>query len=171
MTKCFFAILMVFTIAVAAQDDLKTEIDFTLDQWHKAAAEADFDAYFGIMADDGVFIGTDASENWQNKPFKDFSRPYFDKGKAWSFTAVERNIYLNEGGDVAWFDELLKTRMQLCRGSGVLIKQNGKWRIKHYVLSLTIPNDDVNSIAAAKKERDSIFISKLTPRNSQLKQN
>jgi hypothetical protein len=30
--------------------------------------------------------------------------------------------------------------MKICRGSGVLVKIDGKWKIKHYVLSMTIPN-------------------------------
>lgn len=163
MTKLITILFFGFTLSLFPQNDPKENINNTLNSWHKAAAETDFDTYFGIMAEDGVFIGTDAWENWQNKAFRDFSRPYFEKGKAWNFTPVERNIYLNQAGDVAWFDELLKTQMELCRGSGVLVKQEGKWRIKHYVLSLTIPNDDVDTIAAAKKDRDSIFISKLKP--------
>jgi hypothetical protein len=30
--------------------------------------------------------------------------------------------------------------MKICRGSGVVVKIDGKWKIKHYVLSMTIPN-------------------------------
>jgi hypothetical protein len=36
--------------------------------------------------------------------------------------------------------------MKICRGSGVLEKVNGEWKIKHYVLSMTIPNDDINAV-------------------------
>ncbi|MBT8294049.1 MAG: nuclear transport factor 2 family protein, partial [Eudoraea sp.] len=61
-------------------------------------------------------------------------------------------------GNFAWFDELLDTRMEICRGSGVLSKENGKWRIKHYVLSITIPNEDVDQVSALKKEKDSLFM-------------
>ncbi len=141
-----------------AQDDDRQEVNEMINKWHKAASEADFETYFGILADDGVFIGTDASENWQNDDFKEFSKPYFDRGKAWSFTTIERNIYINESGNFAWFDELLDTRMEICRGSGVLSKENGKWRIKHYVLSITIPNEDVDHVSELKKEKDSLFI-------------
>lgn len=171
MNKYLNCLLFSFVITLSAQDDLKMQIGNTLDLWHKAAAEANFDDYFGRMAADGVFIGTDAFENWQNEEFRDFSRPYFEKGKAWSFKAVERNIYLDEAGTIAWFDELLDTRMALCRGSGVLVLENDQWKIKHYVLSLTIPNDDVATIVAAKKERDSIYMSKLPPLHGPLKQN
>jgi hypothetical protein len=30
--------------------------------------------------------------------------------------------------------------MKICRGSG-LVKIDGKWKIKHYVLSMTVPNE------------------------------
>jgi hypothetical protein len=32
---------------------------------------------------------------------------------------------------------LLNTQMKICRGSGVLVKIDGEWKIKHYVLSMT----------------------------------
>lgn len=134
-----------------------------LDAWHQAAADADFGAYFSKMTDDGVFIGTDAMENWQNSEFKAFSKPYFDKGKAWSFTALQRNIYFNETMDMAWFDELLDTQMKLCRGSGVLKKIDGGWKIVHYVLSIAVPNENVAAVVSLKKEKDSIIAQKLKP--------
>ncbi|EDP96575.1 nuclear transport factor 2 family protein [Kordia algicida OT-1] len=139
----------------------KTTINSVLDAWHKAAADADFDAYFSKMTDDAIFIGTDATENWQNKEFKEFSKPYFDKGKAWSFTALERNIFISAYGDIAWFDEMLDTQMELCRGSGVLKKEGDTWKISHYVLSIAIPNDNVKEIVKLKKENDSIVKSQL----------
>ena len=139
----------------------KIVISNVIDAWHQAAADADFDAYFSKMTDDAIFIGTDATENWKNEDFKEFSKPYFDKGKAWSFTALERNIFISEYGDIAWFDELLDTQMELCRGSGVLEKENDKWKISHYVLSIAIPNENVPEIIELKKENDSIIKSKL----------
>lgn len=132
-------------------------INTVLDAWHKAAADANFDAYFSKMTDDAIFIGTDATENWKNDEFKAFSKPYFDKGKAWSFTALERNVFISEYGDIAWFDELLDTQMELCRGSGVLKKVDDTWKISHYVLSIAIPNENVPEIIQLKKENDSIL--------------
>jgi hypothetical protein len=29
----------------------------------------------------------------------------------------------------AWFDELLDTQMKICRGSGILVKENKQWKI------------------------------------------
>ncbi len=148
-------------IGISAQNGEKDTIAQILDDWHLAAANADFDSYFGKMTHDGVFIGTDATENWQNKAFKEFSKPYFDRGRAWSFTAVERNIYINEAGDFAWFDELLDTQMKLCRGSGVVKKENGQWKIAHYVLSIAVPNENVAELIQIKQEKDSLLLLEL----------
>ncbi len=152
----------VMTMALTAQDGEKEKINTLLDAWHQAAANADFDAYFGKMTRDGVFLGTDATENWQNEAFREFSKPYFDKGKAWSFTAVERNIYINSDNDFAWFDELLDTQMKICRGSGVLRKESGQWRIAHYVLSIAVPNENVAELIKIKKGKDSLLLLELT---------
>lgn len=153
------------TITVKIDEaELKQAINKDLDAWHKAASDADFKAYFNGMTNDGVFIGTDATENWQNQDFKTFSKPYFDRGKAWSFTAIDRHVYLSENGKLAWFDELLDTQMKLCRGSGVLEFKDGMWKVKHYVLSIAIPNDNVKSVVDLKKETDSILVKTLRTR-------
>ena len=136
---------------------LISSADSLLTNWHIAASEANFDHYFGKMDSISIFIGTDASENWSKEKFESFSKPYFDKGKAWSFSAFDRNIYTSEDGSYIWFDELLSTWMGICRGSGVIENKNNELKIKHYVLSVTVPNDDVQKLIAIKKEKDSIF--------------
>ena len=161
MRNLFLLLMMTSLSAVAQVDVEKSAIKSTLDLWHKAAAEAKFAPYFALMSEDAIFIGTDATENWQLDAFKAFSKPYFDKGKAWNFTAVERNIYINDRNDFAWFDELLDTDMKLCRGSGVLKKVNGQWRIAHYVLSMTIPNDNIDDVIKLKKAFDDEMVKKL----------
>lgn len=51
-------------LGAMAQDIEEEKINTVLDGWHLAAANADFEAYFGKMTKDAVFIGTDAMENW-----------------------------------------------------------------------------------------------------------
>jgi len=139
----------------------KEAINTLLDAWHKSASEAKYDAYFNAMSNTSVFLGTDASENWKNNDFKVFSKPFFDLGKAWDFKPVKRNIYISPEGNFAWFDELLNTWMGVSRGSGVLSKTEGVWKIEHYVLSVTIPNENITEVIALNKEKDSIFLSRL----------
>lgn len=159
MKKIAIFIFLLFSITISAQD--KSNIDQVLTQWHKAASEANFEEYFSLMTEDGVFIGTDPTENWQNKDFRAFSKPYFDRGKAWNFKTLERNIYKEENSDIAWFDELLATQMGICRGSGVLKKTEEGWKIAHYVLSITIPNENVEEATALKKPFDQKLIDSL----------
>ena len=140
---------------------VKRQINKTIGSWHKAAASANFEDYFDLMTPDAVFIGTDATENWTLPKFKKFSKPYFEAGKAWSFSTLERNLYVHENIRVAWFDELLDTHMGICRGSGVVMKENGTWKIHHYVLSFTIPNENVDEITEMKKKFDEKLISKI----------
>ncbi|MEP6261556.1 MAG: nuclear transport factor 2 family protein [Gillisia sp.] len=141
-----------------SKEESRKNINEVMESWHKAAAEAQYEPYFNLMSSDGIFIGTDATENWQNKEFRDFAKPYFDKGKAWSFSTLERNIYIANDRQTAWFDELLNTQMGICRGSGVLAFDGGNWKIKHYVLSIAIPNENVTEVVEIKKEFDSTFI-------------
>ena len=159
--KILVLVLLTVSVTLFAQNTEKDKINDVLDSWHLAAANADFEAYFDKMTEDGVFLGTDAMENWQNDEFRAFSKPYFDKGKAWSFTAVQRNIYVGESGDFAWFDELLDTQMKICRGSGVLKKINGQWKIAHYVLSIAVPNDNVAELVQIKEEKDNALLQEL----------
>ena len=130
-----------------------------LDTWHKAAASADFQNYFSKMTEDAIFIGTDPTENWNKTEFKSFSKPYFDKGKAWEFIPFERHVYVQN--NFAWFDELLNSKhMGICRGSGVLIKVNGQWLVKHYVLSLSIPNENMKEIVPLKAKFEEKLLEK-----------
>ncbi|MCP4439110.1 MAG: nuclear transport factor 2 family protein [Aureispira sp.] len=124
----------------------KTEdrINTVMDSWHKAAAEADEDVFFdGLMTKDAIYLGTDASERWLRDELKEWSKVHFDKESAWSFTANWRNVYLSNNQRMAWFEESLDTWMGECRGSGVLELINGEWKIKHYNLSIMVPNDIV----------------------------
>ena len=161
MKKIIF--LLLFSCISFAQTKEKTEINLLLNNWHKAAAEAKFDDYFSYLDEESIFIGTDATENWNKKQFKDFAKPYFDKGRAWNFTALERHIYFDKSKNIAWFDELLNTQMKICRGSGVLIKVGKEWKIKHYVLSMTIPNDNTNDVIKIKAPIEDNLIEKLKP--------
>jgi ketosteroid isomerase-like protein len=150
MKKLLLPFVLLFSFTISAQTDKKAEIDKVLNAWHEAAAQANFDNYFSLLSKDAIFIGTDPTENWSKDAFIAFARPSFEKGEAWDFKPLERHIYFSDDGKIAWFDELLDTWMKICRGSGVLKKENGQWKIAHYVLSMTIPNDDTKEVIKIK---------------------
>jgi len=120
------------------------DINQLLDAWHAAAATADEDIFFGSMTADGIYIGTDATERWLRDELKEWSKEYFEGDSAWDFTPLNREVYLDADGEIAWFEESLDTWMGECRASGVLTQTKEGWKIKHYHLSVTIPNDNVD---------------------------
>ena len=158
----FFAMLLAKGTSLKAQSiDEKQQLAIVIDQWHKAASDANFKTYFELMTDDAIFIGTDANEYWNKQEFQNYVKPHFDKGKAWSFTALERHVYFDTAGKTAWFDELLDTQMKICRGSGVLVKVGNQWKIQHYVLSMTVPNETSKSVITIKAPIEEPLIQKL----------
>ncbi len=154
-----------FTSYTNSENKEQEQITIVLDNWHKAAADANAKLYFGALTDDAVFIGTDATENWNKKEFEAFAKPFFDKGKAWDFKPLERHVYLSKDQKTAWFDELLDTWMKVCRGSGVMVKVGNEWKIQHYVLSMTVPNDNTNEVIKIKASIEDAFVQKLKKGN------
>jgi len=165
-TTIFFTfILFVFSFttfsAQANFEKEKTSINKMLDDFNIAAAKAEYKTYFDFYADESTFIGTDATEVWNKKEFMIWAKPYFDQNKTWNFTSLKRNIYFSKDGKLAWFDEILDTQMKICRGSGVLEKINGVWKVKQYVLSMTVPNEIVDKVVAEKTAIENELIQKL----------
>lgn len=125
-----------------------------LDRFHRAAAQAKFDEYFGSFTADGVFIGTDASERWTVDQFKAYARPHFDKGRGWTYTKAERNINVSADGAHASFDELLdNASLGRCRGTGVLRRVDDQWRIEQYHLTIPVPNELATEVVKRIRER------------------
>ncbi|RQP25566.1 nuclear transport factor 2 family protein [Piscinibacter terrae] len=120
----------------------EADVDRLLDRFHLAASQAKFDDYFGLLAPDAVFIGTDATERWTVEQFKAYAKPHFDKGKGWTYTKVERHILVSADDRHASFDELLdNASLGRCRGTGVLRRVDGQWKIEQYHLTIPVPNE------------------------------
>ncbi|KUJ52296.1 nuclear transport factor 2 family protein [Chryseobacterium sp. JAH] len=139
----------------------KKDIATMLDAFNIAAAKADYKTYFDFFAEESTFIGTDATEVWSKKEFMVWAKPYFYKKRTWNFSSLKRNVYFSKDGKLAWFDELLNTQMKICRGSGVVEKINGQWKVKQYVLSMTIPNDVSDKVVVEKTAIEDVLIQKL----------
>lgn len=128
-------------------------LDALVDQWHKDAAAADFDAYFGLMDESFVFIGTAPSERWNKTDFAAFCKPYFDKGTAWDFKPANRKWNFSQDGKTAWFDEELDTWMRGCRATGVMMKVGKSWKIMHYDLHVLIENEKIDAFLKLRDEK------------------
>ena len=123
-----------------AADARAVEVAGVLDAWHASAGRADGAGYFGAMAEDSVYLGTDATERWSLPDFRTFCEPYFAKGVGWTYVPRERHVVVE--GDLAWFDEKLwNEKYGECRGTGVLRRRDGAWKIVHYSLTFPVPNE------------------------------
>src|SRR6202162_3541832 len=141
MCVAVFLLLFLGVVPTPVESSREAAVAAVLDDWHAAAAAADESRYFGHFAADAVFLGTDATERWTVAEFRRYAHPYFAKGKAWTFKAVERHVAFSPDRSVAWFDELLDTpNLGPARGSGVLLRAGDAWKIAHYDLSVPIPN-------------------------------
>lgn len=144
MPAVYFLLLTLLPMTVLA-----SEPDDALDAFHRAASEADLQTYFALMTEDVVFLGTDGTERWQGAAFRDFVRPHFEAGRGWTYLPSQRIVQLGSTGTIAWFDEVLHNdQLGACRGSGVLVLEQGGWKIAQYNLSVPIPNELVLDVVA-----------------------
>jgi ketosteroid isomerase-like protein len=141
-------IFLTLLLPVAATaDDSTAEMEAiaeVLDGFHDAAAHGDNDRYLGYMTEDAVFMGTDEWERWPKQPdFIDYVGGRFKDGAGWDYRSVERQIRIADSGDTAWFDEVLYSEPNgRFRGTGVLVRTNGNWKIAHYAMSFLILNEN-----------------------------
>jgi len=143
-----FLTLFLITVSSASlyaqQPQAVSQVEATLNEFHNAASKADARRYFSLLTQDAIYIGTDAGERWTLEEFRAFAEPYFNKGRGWTYTPRERHVTIADipCQCVAWFDELLDNEgYGTSRGTGVLLKQDGKWKISQYALTFPIPND------------------------------
>lgn len=126
----------------SASEPVEGPVAMTIDRFHAAAAEADEEAYFDLMAPEMIFLGTDATEHWTLDEFREFAHPHFASGRGWTFVPRNRTIVVAPDLRTAWFDELLDSEHYgECRGSGVLRRIDGQWKMCQYHLTVPVPND------------------------------
>ena len=137
------------------RQDIAQSIAGILDQLHDAASKADGERYFDLFAPDAVFFGTDATERWSIEEFKAFAKPYFDAGTGWTYHVRKRNIFIDDDANTPWFDEVLHNdKYGECRGTGVLVKLKGAWKIVQYNLTIPIPNEIALQVVRMIKETE-----------------
>jgi len=118
-----------------------------LDDFHAAASEADEPRYFGHFTCDAVFLGTDAGERWSVTEFREYAHPHFASGKGWTYVPHERHVAFSKDGATAWFDETLASeKYGNVRGTGVLERIDGRWKIAQYSMTFLVPNETASEV-------------------------
>ena len=147
-------LLFLLSLSLPALCDPQGDVGRVLDDFHKAASQADGARYFGHFTKDAIFLGTDITERWTLPEFQAYAAPHFSRGKGWTYTPVTRHVYLSADGQTAWFDETLKNeKYGMTRGSGVLLLQDGDWKVAQYHLTLPVPNDLMDDVVKMIQSR------------------
>ena len=148
-----FAALLCCSFSVLAANknvgEATEAVNHVLDGLHDAASQADLDKYLGSFTDTGVFMGTDDWERWSRPETLDkYVAERFAGGTGWTYKSVERNINFSAERNIAWFDEItVSKKWGRFRGTGVLINDNGQWKIAHYAMSVLVPNEAWEKVA------------------------
>jgi len=133
--------------AVPSPQVLRESVTHELDDFHAAAAAADETRYFAHFAPNGVFLGTDATERWDVAAFRAYAHARFAEGHGWKYIPVRRSVDLSSDGNTAWFDEDLQNEtVGIARGSGVLVRVQGRWLVAQYNLTVPIPNEKMGNV-------------------------
>lgn len=154
----FLAMLFSVTAVADNQETDLLAIGAVIDNFHDAAAHGDKTRYLDQLTDDAVFMGTDEWERWPKQPdFIDYVGSRFKDGTGWKYQSVERTIKISDSSEFAWFDEVIFSASNgRFRGTGVLSRQDGRWKIAHYAMSFLIFNenwDDVIELSRKTKAR------------------
>jgi ketosteroid isomerase-like protein len=144
MRVLILILALLATPAFAQPTGAERAINVTLDSLHEAASKADGKRYFALYAKDAIYIGTDAAERWTITQFRAYAEPYFAQGKGWTYKPRERHVVVTDNPCkcIAWFDELLDSESYgTSRGTGVMVLEDGQWKVAQYALTFPMPND------------------------------
>ncbi|WP_037411116.1 nuclear transport factor 2 family protein [Shewanella fidelis] len=141
LTLLLFCTLSSHTLRANELTQEQQQAAKVLDALNQYSSIADWDNYFSLYTEDGIFIGTDVNEHWTKKQFEQYARPT----KGWRYDLTTRKM--TQRGEVIWFDEVLSSPSYgVSRGTGTLIKTSEGWKIAQYHLSFPIPNKIAKSI-------------------------
>ena len=146
-------VLLLLLFSQLSQANPEHDIKNLLDGFHDDAANARFDAYFSRFATEAYFLGTDSTERWSVEQFREYASAPFQAGTGWRYDVVERNVRISD--DIAWFDEQLDNqKLGRCRGTGVIIREAGEWKIAHYSLTMLIPNQIAEQVGTLSRTKN-----------------
>ena len=146
--KPFVFLILLFSLPVMSDESELAAIGDVIDDFHDAAAHGDRARYLRHMTEDAVFMGTDEWERWPKHPeFSEYVDGRFKDGSGWNYRSIERVVRIADSGDLAWFDEVVYSEQNgRFRGTGVLARHDGTWKIAHYAMSFLILNENWNDV-------------------------
>jgi ketosteroid isomerase-like protein len=130
----------------------KDELSLLIREWYYAASEGKVEEFLEYFSrnEDTTYIGTDPNEVWYGyQQIKENIEENFKTYGKW--TVMSKNLLVHRIGDAAYFTDEVELSARFgessiaddARMSGVLILENGKWKIAQVHFSFGIPNRDL----------------------------
>lgn len=133
-----FGLLVGALIAVPASAQSSPQA--ALDAFYKAAAAANESEFIAVLAADAVLLGIGDEGRLQGQPLYEYVSESFASGGNWRYSVNDRQIRQTDDGSVAWFDESLQSDgLSPGRASGVLVQDDGNWKVAQYNLTVSQP--------------------------------
>ncbi len=137
-----------FPQAAARTDELRTQVEALLTNFHDAAADADGERYFGCLREDAILLGSAPGERFTVEQFRALVQPGFAAGQGWKTVPYEQNVGVSADGTTAWFDERLhRANGAEFRVSGVLRRDAEGWKLVLVNATFPVPNERVAELA------------------------
>lgn len=128
-------------------------INKKMNDFHDAADKGDAARYLNHFSEDGVFMGTDDWERWPYDAFSKYVDKHFKDGKGWSYKPVKRFTNVSSQQGFAWVDEIVESeKWGRFRGTAVLEKTEQGWKLKHYSLTVLVPNESWEEVSEVTKK-------------------
>ena len=122
-----------------------SEVEATVASIYDALQRGDMDAFAEHLHDDVTMIGTDPNEWWFGKD--DAVRGYGEQARALGggITIEPGEIQALAAGDVGWYEGrlafVIKGERVHARDTGVLVREDGVWRLIQNHFSLGVANE------------------------------
>ena len=130
----------------------KDELSLLIREWYYAASEGKVEAFLNyfLKNETAFYIGTYPNEVWYGyEQIKDNIEENFQTYGKW--TVMSKNLQTHRNGDTAFFTDEVELSARFggssiaddARMSGVLVMENGQWKIAQVHFSFGIPNRDL----------------------------
>ncbi len=112
-------------------------VNRAIEDFHVAFARGDSERARANLAEGAVVLVPDGTRRWTRDELSAGGENAWD---AWPRRGGGRRVTIDPSGAVAWFDEVVEhAAWGPCRGSGVLVKIDGVWKISQYQYAYSIP--------------------------------
>lgn len=135
-------------------ESVKDSISFVMDNYYKSYNSKDLETYSNLLADDGLFCGTDPGEFWSKNEVVDMVKQQFaDTTFNWTFSPDKQEIKVSPDGKSAiivnqYVVTELSPKIPL-REITHIIKSENRWLINFTSYNFITANDNVEKLNQA----------------------